>query len=132
MIVVDASAILEVILRAGCRERLLERLLGSGELLVAPHLLDLEVVQVLRRFVAGGEVSEARAVEALDDYGDLRINRYPHDPLLQRVWQLRHNCTAYDGIYVALAESLDCPLVTCDKQLAGAPGHRATIELFAD
>ena len=131
MIVVDASAALELLLRAATHERLVERLLGTGELLVAPHLLDLEVAQVLRRFVAGGELSEKRAGEALEDWSMLRIIRYPHEAFLRRVWQLRHNLTAYDGIYVALAESLDCPLVTCDGPLAATPGHRATIELFA-
>jgi len=132
MIVVDASAALELLLRPVTHERLVERLLGTGELLVAPHLLDLEVVQVLRRFAASGELSEQRAGEALEDWSMLRITRYSHETFLHRVWQLRHNLTAYDGIYVALAESLDCPLVTCDGPLAAAPGHRATIELFAD
>ena len=132
MIVVDASAALELLLRPVTHERLVERLLGKGELLVAPHLLDLEVVQVLRRFAASGELSEQRAGEALEDWSMLRITRYSHETFLHRVWQLRHNLTAYDGIYVALAESLDCPLVTRDGPLAAAPGHRATIELFAD
>ena len=132
MIVVDASAALELLLRPATHERLVERLLGTGELLVAPHLLDLEVVQVLRRFAASGELSEQRAGEALEDWSMLRITRYPHETCLRRVWQLRHNLTAYDGIYVALAESLDCPLVTCDGPLAAAPGPRATIELFAN
>ena len=132
MIVVDASAALELLLRPATHERLVERLLGTGELLGAPHLLDLEVVQVLRRFAASGELSEQRAGEALEDWSMLRITRYPHDTFLDRVWQLRHNLTASDGIYVALAESLDCPLVTCDGPLAAAPGHRAAIELFAD
>lgn len=132
MIVVDASAALELLLRAATHARLVERLLGTGELLVAPHLVDLEVTQVLRRFVAGGELEEKRAAEALDDWSMVRISRYPHEAFLGRVWQLRHNLTAYDGIYVALAEALDCPLVTCDRPLAAAPGHRAIIELFAD
>ena len=132
MIVVDASAALELLLRPATHERLVERLLGKGELLVAPHLLDLEVVQVLRRFAASGELSEQRAGEAIEDWSMLRITRYSHETFLHRVWQLRHNLTAYDGIYVALAESLDCPLVTCDGPLAAAPGHRAIIELFAD
>ena len=132
MIVLDASAALELLLRAAAHEKLVHRLLETGELLVAPHLLDLEIVQVLRRFAAAGEVSEKRAGEALVDYADLRIVRYPHDPLLGRIWQLRHNCTAYDAAYLALAESLECPLITCDKPLAATPGHRARIELFTE
>ena len=132
MIVVDASAALELLLRAATHEPLVVRLLGSGQTLVAPHLIDLELSQVLRRFVAGGELTESRAVEAIDDWSEMRVTRYPHDALLRRVWQLRHNLTAYDAAYVALAESLNCPLVTCDRPLASAPGHRATIELFAD
>ena len=132
MIVLDASAALELLLRAATHERLVHRLLESGELLAAPHLLDLEIAQVLRRFAAAGELSDTRAREALDDYAGLRIARYPHDPLLDRIWQLRHNCTAYDASYLALAEALGCPLITCDKPLAATPGHRARIELFSE
>jgi predicted nucleic acid-binding protein len=131
MIVLDASAALEVLLRAAGNRQLVTRTLTSAELLVAPHLLDLEVAHVLRRFVAGGELTAARAEQALADYDDLRIARYPHRPLLPRIWQLRENYTAYDAAYLALAEALGAPLVTCDRRLATAPGHRATVECIS-
>jgi len=131
MIVLDASAALEVLLRAAGNRQLVTRTLSSAELLVAPHLLDLEVAHVLRRFVAGGELTAARAEQALADYDDLRIARYPHRPLLPRIWQLRENYTAYDAAYLALAEALGAPLVTCDRRLATAPGHRATVECIS-
>jgi predicted nucleic acid-binding protein len=86
---------------------------------------------VLRRFVAGGELSTARAEQALADYDDLRIARYPHRSLLRRIWQLRENCTAYDAAYLALAEAVGAPLITCDRRLASVPGHRATVECIA-
>ena len=128
MIVLDASAALELLLRAAGHPQLVARALASAELLVAPHLLDLEVAHVLRRFVAGGELSTARAEQALADYDDLRIARYPHRSLLRRIWQLRENCTAYDAAYLALAEAVGAPLITCDRRLASVPGHRATVE----
>jgi predicted nucleic acid-binding protein len=95
----------------------------------APHLLDLEVAQVLRRHAASGQIEAERGRLALLDLEDLPIRRYPHRLLLQRVWELRHNMTAYDAVYIALAEVLGAPLVTCDRRLAGAAGHNAQIEL---
>jgi predicted nucleic acid-binding protein len=129
MIVVDASAVLEVILRTPEAEEIEERLLGMGENLCAPHLLDLEVAQVLRRFASSGEISSERAIQALDDLASLPIHRYPHSFLLERIWELRHNVTAYDAAYVALAESLAAPLVTRDARLAAAPGLHTEVEL---
>jgi predicted nucleic acid-binding protein len=105
MIVLDASAAIELLLRGAVRRRLVSRIFASGEPLAAPHLLDLEVAQVLRRYVAAGKIDAARAAEALADFGDVRIARYPHDVLLPRIWELRRNCTAYDASYLALAES---------------------------
>jgi predicted nucleic acid-binding protein len=95
-----------------------------------PHLLDLEVAQVLRRLVRDGVVSEHRANGATQDLLDLRINRYPHFVLLPRIWQLRHNWSAYDAAYVVLAGKLGATLVTRDGQLASAPGHALPVELF--
>lgn len=129
MIVLDASAVIELLLRPGRHRALLNRVLDPGQSLVAPHVLDLEVTQVLRRYAAGREISAARAEAALGDYRDLRISRYPHTPLLSRIWGLESNCTAYDAAYIALAETLDCPLLTCDTALAVVPGHRAMIEI---
>lgn len=131
MIVLDASAALELLLRATTRRPLVVRALASGEPLVAPHLLDVEVAHVLRRFVNGRQLSAARAEQALADYADMRMTRYSHHPLLPRIWQLRENCTAYDAAYLALAEAVAAPLVTCDRKLADVPGHRARVECFA-
>lgn len=129
MIVVDASVILDVLLRTAAGQAIGDRLLAEGQLLCAPHLLDVEVVQVLRRYAAAGQLDSARGREAIQDLTDLPIERYPHDLLLPRIWELRANLTAYDAAYVALAEVLDATLVTRDKRLGNAPGHRASIEL---
>ncbi|WP_395647093.1 type II toxin-antitoxin system VapC family toxin [Terricaulis sp.] len=128
MIVVDASAVLELLLRTPASALVGERLLDPRETLHAPHLLDVEVTQVLRRYAANGDIDSERGEAALADLADLPVHRYPHDFLLSRVWGLRHNLTAYDAVYVALAEALDAPLLTRDQRLAGAPGHHARIE----
>ena len=130
MIVVDASAMLEVLLGTATGARVEDRLLSRGESLHAPHLLDVEVAQVLRRYAAAGELTPERGREALMDLVDFPVHRYPHDVLLPRIWELRHNGTAYDAAYVALAETLAAPLVTCDARLGAAPRHRAKIEVF--
>jgi predicted nucleic acid-binding protein len=88
----------------------------------------VEVTQGLRRLVRAGEVSPPRAAEAIADLADLDLHRHPHLDLLTRVWELRENVTAYDAVYVALAEALDATLVTCDRPLARTGMHRATIE----
>ncbi|MEM9558564.1 MAG: type II toxin-antitoxin system VapC family toxin [Acidobacteriota bacterium] len=130
MIVVDASAMIEVLLITSAGLRLEKRVFADGMSLHAPQLLDLEIAQVLRRFTAAGCLTGERARQALDDLTVLGIQRWPHEPLLPRVWQLRGNLSAYDAAYVALAEALDAPLLTGDRRVAAAPGHGATIELF--
>ena len=130
MIVLDASAALELLLRAQDHPKLVERVLESGETIVAPHLLDLEIVQVLRRCVIAGELTAARAREALDDHLALGIARYPHDGLLERIWQLRAKCTAYDAAYIALSEAIDAVFITCDGRLSGVAGIRAAVEVI--
>lgn len=131
MIVVDASAVLEVLLRAPLADPVSHRIFDSRETLHAPHLLDLEVAQVLRRYCAMGELSAERGLEALDDLEDFPITRYAHEFFLRRIWELRSNVTAYDAVYLALAETLDAPLVTCDRALASSPGHKAQVELVS-
>lgn len=128
MIVIDASAILEVLLRTPAARAVEARIFRRAETFHAPHLIDLEVAQVLRRYVAGKQISATRGREALTDFSDLRIHRYPHTFLLDRIWTLRDNITAYDAAYVALAEALGAPLVTRDTRLAASAGHRARIE----
>jgi predicted nucleic acid-binding protein len=96
---------------------------------VATDLLDVEVTQVLRRYALAGEVKAQRCRAALDDLAGLPLTRYPHGVLMARVWDLRDNLSAYDAVYIALAEALDAPLLTRDQRLAKAPAHRARVEL---
>lgn len=125
----DASAILEVLLSTPAAPSVYGRLSVNGETLHAPHLLDLEVLQVLRRYCSNGEITLHRAEQAVADYFDLPIMRYAHDIFAFRIWELRQNLTAHDGAYVALAEALSAPLITRDRKLAAASGHKAIIEL---
>ena len=127
--VVDASALFEVLLRTNDAALVEERWFAAGETLHAPYLIDIGTAQVLRRYAAGGEIDDARGRAALDDLTDFPMRRYPHDFVLPRMWELRHNLTAYDAIYVALAEALDATLLTRDQRLAAASGNRARIEL---
>ncbi len=129
MIVVDASALIELLLPTKNAVTVAERLFDSGSPLAAPHLIDVETAHALRRCARFGEIDHRDGRKAMDDLADLPIRRYPHEILLPRVWDLRHNLTAYDAVYVALAEALDAPLVTRDRRLAGTAGHSAEIEL---
>ena len=129
MVVIDASAMIEVLLHTQNYEAAANRLFDPSQTLHAPHLLDLEVAQVIRRYVARGQIDSNRGRAALGDLADMPFYRYPHDVLLPRVWDLRHNLTAYDAVYVALAEALDVPLLTRDRRLAATGGHHARIEL---
>ena len=130
MIVVDASAILEILLNTPAAPRIAKRLFAPRQTLHAPHLLDLEVAHVLRRYWLTGVLSPDRGMEALQEVADLPLTRYPHDLFLPRIWQLRQNFTSYDAAYLALAETLRAPLVTLDKALASSPGHTARVELI--
>jgi predicted nucleic acid-binding protein len=127
--VVDASALLEVLLRTPAASAVAARIFAAGHTLHAPHLLDVEVAQVLRRYAAHGDISGERGRSALVDLADMPVRRYPHGVLMSRVWGLRHNLTAYDALYVALAEALDAVLLTRDRRLAAAVGHQARVEV---
>ncbi len=130
MIVVDASAVLEVLLRTAGAGAVEERLFADGERLHAPHLLDVEVMHVIRRHRLRGEITERRASDAVELLTVLPLTRHDHRPLINRIWTLHPNLTAYDAAYVALAEALAAPLVTRDGKLASTQGHRAAIELI--
>jgi predicted nucleic acid-binding protein len=130
VIVLDASAAVDWLLQTPAGQRIEARIYSKNETLHAPHLLDLEVAQVLRRLARQELVSARRAEEAMRDLLDLRMTRYSHLVLLPRIWQLRHNFSAYDAAYIVLAEELGAPLMTRDSRLASAPGHAATVELF--
>jgi predicted nucleic acid-binding protein len=129
VIVADASALVDVLLRLREADAIEARLLDSGLTVHVPHLIDAEVAHALRRHATAGAIGAERGRDLLADFVDLPMQRHPHDWLLPRVWDLRHNLTAYDAIYIALAEALDAPLVTRDQRLAAASGHRARVEL---
>jgi len=130
VIVLDASAALEWLLQTSAGLQIERRIYSRNESLHSPHLLDIEVAQVLRRFVSGGRISAMRGEEALRDLRALRVTRYAHDIFLSRIWQHRQNLSAYDAAYVALAEDLGAPLITRDKRLSLASGHAARVEVF--
>ena len=128
MIVVDASAVLELLLQTPLATDIADRVLDSRESIHAPHLLDVEVAQVLRRLVRARRLAKTRAVEALGYLTELAIERHSHEALLRRIWAVHDAVTAYDAAYIAVAEALDAPLLTCDGKLSRA--HGATIELI--
>ncbi len=127
MIVVDASAVIEVLV--GEPNETLPARLADETVLHAPHLLDTEVLHVLRRLEQRRELAPERAAWARDLFDRLTIDRYPHHPLSDRVWELRPVLSAYDATYVALAEALDATLVTTDGRLARANGIQAAVEV---
>ena len=129
MIVLDASALVELILDTSTGELVADRIANPAEGLHVPHLADIEVVQALRRYVREGEIDADAGETALDDLRALDLQRHAHEPLLKRVWDLRQNLTAYDAVYVALAEVLDGVLLTCDRRLSQAPGMSRRVML---
>ena len=124
MIVLDASAGVSALLNAGMARRLV-----SEQVLHVPHLADIEVASTLRRHVAVGAVAPGDGQRALRTWSRLGVIRYAAPPLLDRVWELRETVSAYDALYVALAEGLDCPLVTADARLVRATGIRCAMTL---
>jgi len=130
VIVLDASAAIDWFLQTPAGQRIENRIYSRNESLHAPHLLDLEVGQVLLRLVREVAVSARRADQAMQDLLDPQVTRYPHFVLLPRIWQLRHNLSAYDAAYVVLAEQLGATLITRERRLASASGHAAPTELF--
>ena len=131
MIVLDASAALELLLNTATGRLIAREIINRETTLHAPHLIDLEIVQALRRYVISGEFQEARAVTAINHWLGLDVSRYPHEPFVTYIWQYRNNLTAYDAAYVALAKVLNAGLVTCDHALADITGLDATIEVIS-
>jgi len=126
VIVVDRSAVVDALIGASEIDQLIETL--SGEDVHAPQLLDYEIVAAVRGLVLGGHLSVGRGEDVLTDFADLPVERWPADPALRvRAFQLRDNLSAYDGAYIALAEALDCPLVTRDRRQARTTGHAAQV-----
>ena len=130
MIVLDTSAAVDWLLQTPSGLRIEQRIYANQDTLHSVHLIDVEFVQVLRRLVREGALTPRRAEEAMEDMAALRMTRYAPVVLMQRIWQLRQNLTAYDAAYVALAEALQAPLITRDHRIASAPGHSAAIEIF--
>jgi len=129
VIVLDASAVIEWLFQSPAGIKIDRRVFSNAETLHVPHLLDIEVAQVLRRYVRDKTITTQRGEEALEDLEGMPLRRYPHDFLIPRVWELRATLTAYDAVYVALAEVLDAPLLTCDGKIASASGHSANVEV---
>ena len=129
MIVLDASALVELVLGTASGRGIAARVADPAVSLHAPHLADVEVAQTLRRYTRDGELDALDARAALDDFRALDLQRHAHEPLLDRVWELRENLSAYDAVYVALAEALDAVVLTCDGRLARAPRVAARVEL---
>ena len=135
MIVVDSSAAVEWLLGLPLADSVADRIV-SADSLHAPALLDIEVAHVLRRYAAAGEIADQAAERALRALADLDVVRYTHELLLPLVWTLRHNLTAYDAAFVALAAVLEVPLVTLDERIASAPwprlaGRSVEVDLIA-
>jgi predicted nucleic acid-binding protein len=128
MIVLDASVVVELLTNGGLAGGIREELAKSEGSFLAPHLLDVEVVSALRGLTAGKGMDAHRSKQMLAALASLPAERYAHTPLMGRVWELRHNFTAYDAVYIALAEATGAVLYTCDEKLRG--GHRAKVVVF--
>ncbi len=128
MIVLDASTVVELLTNGPSAASLRQEMAGSGEAFIVPHLIDLEVVSAFRNMVAGQRIDSHRSEQVLTGLVALPAERYSHLPLLGRIWELRHNFTAYDAAYISLAELTNATLYTCDSKLL--KGHRAKVVLF--
>jgi predicted nucleic acid-binding protein len=126
VIVLDTSAVVEFLVGTDEPAEMV-RSAAAGEVLAAPHSIDLETAAALRGLVSGGKLPAGEAQRALELLAAIGVRRYEHVPLLPRIWELRHNMWPYDAAYVALAESLRSTLVTVDAKFAGVPGMRCPV-----
>jgi predicted nucleic acid-binding protein len=130
LIVLDASVVVELLTNGGLADSLRRDLANRDDSFIVPHLLDVEVTSALRKLAAGQRIDFRRTEELLEGLATLPAERYPHTPLLARIWELRHNFTCYDAAYIALAEATDSVLYTSDAKLR--KGHRARVMVFSD
>lgn len=130
MIVLDASAVVELLLDTVTGRRVATLITNAETALHVPHLLDAEAVSALRKLAREGIIDDDEGEAAIDHLLALDLQRHSHEGLLERVWALRRNLTAYDAMYVALAEALDATLVTCDPRLSRAAGIRTRVEVI--
>jgi len=130
MIVLDASVVVELLTNGALAYAIRSELAGREESFLVPHLIDVEVMGALRRLAAAQRIDSHRSGQFLAELAALPAERYSHTPLIGRVWELRHNFTAYDAVYVALAEATGAVLYTCDEKLRR--GHRARVRVFAN
>ena len=130
MIVLDASAAIELVLSTTTGRHVSDRIADEREVIHVPHLIDVELIHVIRRFVLRQVIDAARGEMAIRLWRMLDVQRYEHEPFAMRIWQLRDNFSAYDATYVALAEALSAPLITADQRLARAPGSPVRIEIY--
>jgi len=130
VIVVDACVLANALADDGDRGEVARLILRESESVSAPDLVDVEAVSVLRKRWLAGDLPAHRFRSAVDDLNDLPLDRYPAYPLMRRAYELRANVSAYDSAYVALAEVLDCPLVTVDERLARASGPRCEFQIL--
>src|SRR5690242_13244588 len=129
MIVLDASAMVELLLDTSVGRRVAILISDPATGVHVPHLLDVEVVSALRRLSKDRVIDDDQADATIQDLLDLDLQRHSHEALLERAWTLRKNLTTYDAVYVALAEALNAALVTCDGRLAKVPGSKVRIEV---
>ena len=128
MIVLDASVVVELLTNRDMSDDIRMELAGSDGSILVPHLIDVEAVSALRRLTRGQRIDGHRSAEFLAALAALPAERYAHAPLIERIWELRQNFTAYDATYIALAEATDSVLYTCDEKLRS--GHRARVVIF--
>lgn len=128
MIVLDASVVVELLINGALADAIRDELAGSNQSFIVPHLIDIEVVSAIRRLAAGRKIDPYRSGQFLADLAALPAERYPHTPLIGRIWELRHRFTACDATYIALAEATNSVLYTADENLR--KGHRAPVVLF--